>query len=266
MSQTIIRNLPYTNLGIEMHRRRKGGRGRFPIQPKIGRKPKAEKMTPNPSGTEEPIYIDFLNVYNNSIDVVYDDYYWLTPRYEEWYGTRVENTEYDYEVVQYYQEVFTVYDPNQASDYTHEIGMDYSLATDFVNPVIYKVIGLNAMLEETDLTADSEYTITPWFDTNEVQIESTYNDLDSFDSIIVMIEYEGGPISHSTAIKLSPNFETTYLGGDDEETFYDYLTIYFEFSSGTGNSLFYEDASSITTDFSSFYSIDYSGHSPENIL
>jgi predicted DNA-binding protein (UPF0251 family) len=41
-----------------MQRRRKGGRGRFPIQPKIGHKPRAEKMTPEPSGKEEPIYID----------------------------------------------------------------------------------------------------------------------------------------------------------------------------------------------------------------
>ncbi len=41
-----------------MHRRRRGGRGRFPIQPKIGRKPRVEKMTPEPSGTDEPIYID----------------------------------------------------------------------------------------------------------------------------------------------------------------------------------------------------------------
>jgi predicted DNA-binding protein (UPF0251 family) len=41
-----------------MHRRRRGGRGRFPIQPKIGRKPRAEKMTPEPSGTEVPIHID----------------------------------------------------------------------------------------------------------------------------------------------------------------------------------------------------------------
>lgn len=41
-----------------MHRRRKGGRGRFPIQPKIGRKPRAETMNPDPSGAEEPIHID----------------------------------------------------------------------------------------------------------------------------------------------------------------------------------------------------------------
>jgi predicted DNA-binding protein (UPF0251 family) len=41
-----------------MQRRRKGGRGRFPIQPKIGSKPRAERMTPDPSGNEDPIHID----------------------------------------------------------------------------------------------------------------------------------------------------------------------------------------------------------------
>ncbi len=45
-----------------MQRRRKGGRGRFPIQPRIGRKPRAEKMTPEPSGTEVPIHIDLAEV------------------------------------------------------------------------------------------------------------------------------------------------------------------------------------------------------------
>jgi len=45
-------------VGIEMHRRRRGGRGRFPIQPKIGRKPLAERMTPEPSSIREPIHID----------------------------------------------------------------------------------------------------------------------------------------------------------------------------------------------------------------
>ncbi len=41
-----------------MWRKRRGGRGRFPIQPKIGPKPLAERMNPEPSGTREPIHID----------------------------------------------------------------------------------------------------------------------------------------------------------------------------------------------------------------
>ncbi|MDF1537574.1 MAG: DUF134 domain-containing protein [Candidatus Thorarchaeota archaeon] len=41
-----------------MHRRRRGGRGRFPIQPNIGKKPKAERMIPKPQTTGDEIYLD----------------------------------------------------------------------------------------------------------------------------------------------------------------------------------------------------------------
>jgi len=41
-----------------MHRRRRGGRGRFPIQPKIKETPITKKMVPEPMGSDEPIYID----------------------------------------------------------------------------------------------------------------------------------------------------------------------------------------------------------------
>jgi predicted DNA-binding protein (UPF0251 family) len=45
-----------------MHRRRRGGRGRFPIQPKIKVEPFAKKMTPEPQGGADPIYIDLAEV------------------------------------------------------------------------------------------------------------------------------------------------------------------------------------------------------------
>jgi len=45
-----------------MHRRRRGGRGRFPIQPKIKEPPLAKKMAPEPRGSNEPIYIDLAEV------------------------------------------------------------------------------------------------------------------------------------------------------------------------------------------------------------
>lgn len=41
-----------------MHRRRRGGRGRFPIQPEIGEKPNAKKLVPEPLLDENPIYMD----------------------------------------------------------------------------------------------------------------------------------------------------------------------------------------------------------------
>lgn len=44
---------------LQMHRRRKGGRGRFPIQPKIPGPPEAKKMVPTPMAPDaNPIYID----------------------------------------------------------------------------------------------------------------------------------------------------------------------------------------------------------------
>ncbi|MHA1906418.1 MAG: DUF134 domain-containing protein [Candidatus Thorarchaeota archaeon] len=41
-----------------MHRRRRGGRGRFPIQPNIGKKPKAERLIPKPQAESDEIYLD----------------------------------------------------------------------------------------------------------------------------------------------------------------------------------------------------------------
>ncbi|TFG29400.1 DUF134 domain-containing protein [Candidatus Thorarchaeota archaeon] len=41
-----------------MHRRRRGGRGRFPIQPQIKNEPIAKQMTPEPLGSKESIVID----------------------------------------------------------------------------------------------------------------------------------------------------------------------------------------------------------------
>ena len=41
-----------------MHRRRAGLRGRFPIQPKIGMKPKVERLSPEPKSNGEAIYLD----------------------------------------------------------------------------------------------------------------------------------------------------------------------------------------------------------------
>ncbi|MBE0527005.1 MAG: DUF134 domain-containing protein [Candidatus Thorarchaeota archaeon] len=45
-----------------MQRKRKGSRGRFPIQPKILGTLLTKKMTPEPKGTGESIYIDLAEV------------------------------------------------------------------------------------------------------------------------------------------------------------------------------------------------------------
>jgi predicted DNA-binding protein (UPF0251 family) len=41
-----------------MHRRRRGQRGRFPIQPEIKKDPIAKRMIPEPMGINEPIYLN----------------------------------------------------------------------------------------------------------------------------------------------------------------------------------------------------------------
>ena len=41
-----------------MHRRRRGRRGRMPVQPRLGARFKATRMNPEPESDERPIYID----------------------------------------------------------------------------------------------------------------------------------------------------------------------------------------------------------------
>ncbi|MHA2377915.1 MAG: DUF134 domain-containing protein [Candidatus Thorarchaeota archaeon] len=45
-----------------MQRRRRGRRGRFPIQPRIGARPKANVMTPEPIAADVPIYLDLAEI------------------------------------------------------------------------------------------------------------------------------------------------------------------------------------------------------------
>jgi predicted DNA-binding protein (UPF0251 family) len=44
--------------GRPVHRRRRGQRGRFPIQPEIKEDPVAKRMIPEPMGTNEPVYLN----------------------------------------------------------------------------------------------------------------------------------------------------------------------------------------------------------------
>ncbi len=41
-----------------MHRRRRGGRGRFPIQPTIKKEPLARRMNPQPLVDSQPIFLN----------------------------------------------------------------------------------------------------------------------------------------------------------------------------------------------------------------
>ena len=44
--------------GRPVHRRRRGRRGRFPIQPEIKKDPIVKRMIPEPMGVNEPIYLN----------------------------------------------------------------------------------------------------------------------------------------------------------------------------------------------------------------
>ena len=41
-----------------MHRRRRGGRGRRPIQPDISRRPAIERLDPQPPSNKAPVFMD----------------------------------------------------------------------------------------------------------------------------------------------------------------------------------------------------------------
>ncbi len=99
---------------------------------------------------QEPFLLEFENVAFDSFEIAYNDGLYLAPRYEEWYGEIVANEEYDYELVNYYLESFTVYSAG-TYDYTYEFELDYSLSEEFVNLSVYKVVGLNITFGETTI-------------------------------------------------------------------------------------------------------------------
>ncbi len=45
-----------------MQRRRRGGRGRLPLQPKIGQSPATKRMNPEPMQVSEAIYLDLAEI------------------------------------------------------------------------------------------------------------------------------------------------------------------------------------------------------------
>jgi predicted DNA-binding protein (UPF0251 family) len=47
---------------MDMQRRRRGGRGRFPLQPKTGQQPAIKRMNPQPMQSSEPIYLDLAEI------------------------------------------------------------------------------------------------------------------------------------------------------------------------------------------------------------
>ncbi|MBA7628165.1 hypothetical protein ES703_35641 [subsurface metagenome] len=218
----------------------------------------------------EPIRVEVENIDLSSIRVIYDYNYLLKPEHYDWYAQlysmehSYENIAYsfkeepEYRVVQYYYEAFTVYENVAHYTHTFDIG-DLSFEVDFVNSSVYKIIGLTPSLDFEILSDNDDFSIE--FNTTSNQLTITdWNAsnglLDSFDQITVILNYSYGPISSYSEIYLLEQFNQTYLT-DFEKTFYNYVDLDYQYSAKSGTALFAEGSSTITSDATSFESIDY---------
>ncbi|MFW9874256.1 MAG: hypothetical protein ACFFG0_14215, partial [Candidatus Thorarchaeota archaeon] len=215
----------------------------------------------------ESIRIEEENIDLQSIRVTYDYNYLLKPEYYDWYIEQFsiehsyESIAYsfkedsEYEVVQYYYESFTVY--SEVSQYAHnfEIG-NYSFEADFVNLSLYKVIGLTPALESEIMTNNVNYTIQFNKTTKTITITDQNGNLDRFDQITVILNYSYGPISSYTEIFLLNQFNQTYLA-EPKDTFYNYIDIDYRYRTESGTVLFIESSEMLSSDLTSFTSIDY---------
>ena len=218
----------------------------------------------------QPILLEVENIDLSSIRVIYDYNYLLKPEFYEWYSSlynmdhSYENIAYsfkeesEYRVVQYYYEGFTVY--TSSSEYTHTFNIgDLSFENDFVNLSLYKVVGITPTLDYEILTDNTNYTITFNKATKELKITDLNSGnglLDTFDQITVILNYSCAPISSYTEIYLRKEFNQTYLS-DPKDTFYNYVDIDYKYTTTTGV-LFAENSAILTSDTTSFISIDYS--------
>ncbi|MBA7506036.1 hypothetical protein ES706_04716 [subsurface metagenome] len=78
---------------------------------------------------QTPIILDYENINMSSLDIIYEDVYYMIPKYEGWFGEVYENSDYDYVLTQYYGESFIIYPESEY--YIHKFDLDYSLEDDF---------------------------------------------------------------------------------------------------------------------------------------
>ncbi|TXT58973.1 MAG: hypothetical protein BAJALOKI2v1_270001 [Promethearchaeota archaeon] len=215
-----------------------------------------------------PIRIEYKNIHLASMHATYNYYTLLKPEFYEWYNEEVEfvhNLDFisyslmddsEFEVVQYYQETFSVYE--DTNSYTHTFDIEHSLENDFVNLSVSKVFGIYANLTHEEITNDSiNYELSLDCVNNEITItDLSLHSLNRFDSISVILNYSYGPISSYSEVYLNDYFNQTYLE-DIEATLDTILTVDFTFSQEVGEFLFYEDSSTITSNDTSFTPIDY---------
>ncbi|KKN39526.1 hypothetical protein LCGC14_0742520 [marine sediment metagenome] len=211
---------------------------------------------------------NYENLDAGTIEVIHDYESLLKPRYRTVFGSEIENQEYDYELEQFYSESFTIY--SSSSEYEHTFDIDYDLQADFADLLLYSIVGLypnytQFFIEDDDINYNivfnpSSKTITI------TDLISGDGLLNQFDSITVILNFTSGPVSTLTQLSLSNNFNQTYIT-DQEATFNSIIHGSFNYFESFGIYLFTEDYSTITSDSTSFSSIDFTqnphlGNSP----
>jgi hypothetical protein len=206
---------------------------------------------------------EYQNANSGSFELIYNYDYLLTPRFEEWYGELIENTDYDYETEQFYSESFVVY--TEIDEYTYTFELEYDLDQDFLNLSLFRIVGLYANFSEKFIDDDNaNYSLNFEVSAKTITItdlNSTDGLLNEFDAITVVLNFTHGPVSTKTKLYLSDSFNQTYLGDNLEDSFYDYLSGSFVSSVMMGDYLFVERAETIASDYTSFTSIDYTRNS-----
>ncbi|MHA2033097.1 MAG: hypothetical protein ACW99Q_27330, partial [Candidatus Kariarchaeaceae archaeon] len=203
-----------------------------------------------------PIELDYQNI--ASVDIYYNYGDLLTPRYEEHYGIITENEDYDYELIQFYSESFSVYESANTDSYQFQVNYDF--VQDFVNLSLYKIIGLFPNLTTVSIENDSiNYEIDFDITNKNVTITdliSTNGLLNQFDLITIILNYSLGPVSTRSQLILSSQFNQTFLQ-DIENSFHDYVVCYFDYNIASPTGLFFESSKIITSDATLFTSIDF---------
>ncbi|KKN14777.1 hypothetical protein LCGC14_0992710, partial [marine sediment metagenome] len=209
---------------------------------------------------QNPILFEDEDIDISSLEIMFDYETYLTPRFEFWGDTVYEKTTYDYQVIQYYSESFTVYSVSEGSDYTHIFDPeDYSFIDDFTNLQLFKVIGLKPTMETVEIITDGDNTVSFNINTQQIQItdsDGQNGDLNDFDLITVILSYSYGPISSFSEVKLDQSFHDSYIS-DSEATFYDHLTITYSYSALLGEDLLDQNSDAITSGATSFKYIPF---------
>ncbi|KKN72007.1 hypothetical protein LCGC14_0414890, partial [marine sediment metagenome] len=220
------------------------------------------------SSWSEIFSFDYENIDAGNTQILYDYNYLLKPRYFTLFGNIYENNIYDYELEQFYSESFTVY--SNSAEYEHILSVDYDFQEDFTNLSLYKIIGLYPNFTQFSIEDDDiNYNVTFNPSAKSITISdliSVDGLLNQFGSITVILNFTFGPVSTLTELSLSDTFNQTFLS-DTESTIYGEIYASFNYFDNSKSYLFSEDYSTITSDSSSFSSINFTrnpqlGNSP----